>query len=67
MVQPAPAPRFSRTPGAISSPPRQPGEDTRETLLDWHFDADEIEKLFADGVVAQPDEPERGVYGEART
>ncbi|HET6816740.1 MAG TPA: CaiB/BaiF CoA-transferase family protein [Mycobacteriales bacterium] len=66
LVQPAPAPRFSRTPGAISRPPRQPGEDSRDTLLDWGFAADEVDKLFADGVVAQPDDPERGVYGEAR-
>jgi alpha-methylacyl-CoA racemase len=66
LVQPAPAPRFSRTPGAIVRPPRLPGEDTRETLADWGFDADEVEKLLADGVVAQPDDPERGVYGEAR-
>jgi alpha-methylacyl-CoA racemase len=66
LVQPAPGPRFSRTPGAIARPPRLPGEDSRETLLDWGFDADEIEKLFADAVIAQPDDPERGVYGEAR-
>jgi len=67
VVQPAPAPRFSRTPSAIGAPPRKPGEDTRETLLDWGFAADELDKLFADGVVAQPDDPERGVYGEARS
>jgi alpha-methylacyl-CoA racemase len=66
VVQPAPAPRFSRTPGAISRPPRQPGEDTRETLLDWGFDDDELDKLFADGVVAQTDDPQRGAYGEQR-
>ena len=66
LVQPAPAPRFSRTPGAISGPPRQPGEDTRETLRDWGFGTDELDRLFADGVVAQPDNPDRGVYGEAR-
>ena len=67
VVQPAPAPRFSRTPSAIGGPPRQPGEDTRETLLDWGFTAAELDELFADGVVAQPENPERGVYGEARS
>ena len=66
LVQPAPAPRFSRTPGAIARSPRMPGEDSRETLLDWGFDRDEVDKLFADAVVTQPDNPERGVYGEAR-
>ena len=65
LVQPAPAPRFSRTPGAIAGPPRLPGEDSRETLLDWGFGADEVDKLLADAVVSQSDDPERGVYGAA--
>ena len=43
-----------------------PGEDSREVLRDWGFDDDELDKLFANGVVAQPDEPERGVYGAPR-
>jgi alpha-methylacyl-CoA racemase len=67
VTQPAPAPRFSRTPGAIQRPPRTPGEDTSETLTEWGFDTDEVDKLLAAGVVAQPDEPERGVYGAARS
>ncbi len=34
--QPAPAPRFSRTPGELSRPPApQPGVDTREVLTAW--------------------------------
>ncbi len=32
MLQPAPAPRFSRTPGAIAGPPPRPGEHTEEVL-----------------------------------
>ena len=35
VVQPAPAPRFSRTPGAIQSPPARPGEHTDAVLADW--------------------------------
>jgi alpha-methylacyl-CoA racemase len=35
VVQPAPAPRFSRTPGAISGPPAAPGAHTEEVLADW--------------------------------
>jgi len=66
LVQPAPAPRFSRTPGAIERQPRMPGEDTRETLLDWGFDEDEVDKLFADAVLSQSEDPERGVYGAPR-
>jgi len=33
--QPAPAPRFSRTPGAIQSPAAQPGEGGRAALRRW--------------------------------
>ena len=65
LVQPGPAPRFDRTPGAVQAPPRQPGEDTSETLVDWGFDDDEVERLMAAGIIAQPDEPERGIYGSA--
>jgi alpha-methylacyl-CoA racemase len=35
VVQPAPAPRFSRTPGAVQRPPARPGEHTGEVLADW--------------------------------
>jgi alpha-methylacyl-CoA racemase len=63
VTQPAPAPRFDRTPGAIQSPPRTPGEDTSTALRDWGFDAEEVDALLASGVVAQPVAPERGVYG----
>jgi alpha-methylacyl-CoA racemase len=34
-VQPAPAPRFSRTPAELSIPPRDPGADTEAVLADW--------------------------------
>jgi alpha-methylacyl-CoA racemase len=34
-VQPAPAPRFSRTPATISRPPSEPGADTAAVLADW--------------------------------
>lgn len=34
-VQPAPAPRFSTTPGAIQRPPPHPGAHTQEILRDW--------------------------------
>ncbi|MBH0122619.1 CoA transferase [Rhodococcus sp. CX] len=33
--QPAPAPRFGRTPGAVQRPPARIGEHTLEVLLEW--------------------------------
>ena len=63
VVQPAPAPRFARTPGEVQRPPRLPGEDTTETLLNWGFDDDEVTKLLDTGVIAQPENPEHGVFG----
>jgi alpha-methylacyl-CoA racemase len=52
VVQPAPAPRFSRTPGAIQRPPAAPGEHNEEALRDWGFSADEVASLRAAGAVA---------------
>jgi alpha-methylacyl-CoA racemase len=50
--QPAPAPRFSRTPGAIDRPPPGPGEHTDQVLADLGYGSDEVARLRADGVVA---------------
>ena len=52
VVQPSPAPRFSRTPGAISRPPSQPGQHTDEALGDWGLDADAVAKLRETGAIA---------------
>jgi len=49
--QPAPAPRFSRTPGAVIRGAAEPGQHTREALLDWGFAADEVERLQSAGVL----------------
>ncbi|MCX7153000.1 MAG: CaiB/BaiF CoA-transferase family protein [Proteobacteria bacterium] len=49
VVQPAPAPRFTRTPGAAASPPPERGAHGREALADWGFTAEEIEQLSAFG------------------
>ncbi|HEV7761145.1 MAG TPA: CaiB/BaiF CoA-transferase family protein [Acidimicrobiales bacterium] len=51
VVQPAPAPRFSRTAPAIAGPPPAPGEHTDEALLSWGFSADEIAGLRSAGAV----------------
>lgn len=52
VVQPAPAPRFSRTASAIQAPPCSPGADTAEVLADWGFSEDELRVLTGDGTVA---------------
>jgi alpha-methylacyl-CoA racemase len=44
-MQPAPAPRFSRTEPEISRSPAFPGQHTEEALVDWGFDAADIAKL----------------------
>lgn len=49
--QPAPAPRFSRTPSAIQRPPARPGEHTEEALREWGFSAAELEKLRGAGAI----------------
>ena len=51
-IQPAPAPRFSRTPGAISCPPSRPGEDTAAALAAWGFSSDRIASLLDVGAIA---------------
>ena len=51
VVQPAPAPRFSRTKPLITLPPARPGEHTREVLADWGFDSLMIDSLFEAGAV----------------
>jgi alpha-methylacyl-CoA racemase len=51
VVQPAPAPRFSRTPGAVTAPPPAPGEHTGEALADWGFAPDEIAALRDGGAI----------------
>jgi alpha-methylacyl-CoA racemase len=45
VMQAAPAPRFSRTPGAIASPPPHAGQHTASALEDWGFSGEEIRKL----------------------
>jgi alpha-methylacyl-CoA racemase len=50
IAQPAPAPRFSRTPGAIRGAPPERGQDGGAALRDWGFDADAISALSALGV-----------------
>jgi alpha-methylacyl-CoA racemase len=51
VVQPAPAPRFSATPGAIQGPPPAIGEHNDAALGDWGFSASEIAALKGAGAL----------------
>ena len=51
ITQPAPAPRFSRTPGTVRSPPTVPGEANAAALAGWGFGADAVRALEAEGVL----------------
>jgi alpha-methylacyl-CoA racemase len=50
-LQPQPAPRFSRTPGAIASAPFAPGSKTTEGLRSWGLSEERIATLKADGAL----------------
>lgn len=64
VTEPRPAPRFSRTAGAVRHPPVVPAQDTRGALADWGFGADEIDGLAAAGVIAA-DQPRRSADSSA--
>lgn len=56
VIQPAPAPRFSRTVAQIPRGAADVGEHSREALKAWGFSDHEIELLVAVGAVAQAGE-----------
>jgi alpha-methylacyl-CoA racemase len=51
VLQPAPAPRFSRTVPEMGSPPRRAGGDTEAVLRDFGYTADEIAALRQGGII----------------
>ena len=51
VMQPAPAPRFSKTPGAVSSPPPHPGQHTEEVLTSLGLTTDEISLLREQNII----------------
>jgi alpha-methylacyl-CoA racemase len=56
LLQPAPAPRLSRTPGSLGRPMPLPGADTETALRDWGLSGDEVTALHASGAVLQRSE-----------
>ena len=53
VTQPAPAPRLSRTPGAVVGSPPVPGEDSRAIAIELGLSDAEIEELVLAGAVAE--------------
>jgi len=51
VLQPAPAPRFSRTEATLSTPPDNPGDHTREALEAWGVKG--VDELLASGAAVQ--------------
>ncbi|MDP3747609.1 MAG: CaiB/BaiF CoA-transferase family protein [Phenylobacterium sp.] len=54
VVQPAPAPRFSASPGAVQGPPPAIGRHNEEALVDWGFSHEAIERLRGAGALWGP-------------
>jgi len=52
ITQPAPAPRFSRTPAELDRRPPRPGEHTDELLRELDFDDEAVARLRTEGVVS---------------
>jgi alpha-methylacyl-CoA racemase len=51
VLQPAPAPRFSRTEPVIQGPPPAPGENTKEVLTTFGFSKNKIDALYSAEVI----------------
>jgi alpha-methylacyl-CoA racemase len=50
--QPAPAPRFDRTPAAEPAAPHEPRADTAQVLAELGYRPEDVARLRADGIVA---------------
>lgn len=51
LVQPAPAPRFSRTPAEIQSAPGSPVSPSNDWLTEWGFSETEIAQFVSTGTL----------------
>jgi alpha-methylacyl-CoA racemase len=51
VLQPAPAPRFQKTPAGISREPASAGQHGSDVLRDWGIDEVRIERLINEGVI----------------
>jgi alpha-methylacyl-CoA racemase len=51
VIQPAPAPRFSRTEGAIQGHPPVAGEQTKSAMIDWGVAPDRVAAMLKTGAL----------------
>ncbi|WP_026758976.1 CaiB/BaiF CoA transferase family protein [Sediminimonas qiaohouensis] len=59
IVQPAPAPRFDKTPSSLPAAPEvRPGADGAAALKDWGIDPTRIARLIKTGAVGAPQQQE---------
>jgi alpha-methylacyl-CoA racemase len=58
VVQPAPAPRFSRTTTARPRPPGLPGKEDVATLASWGLGSSEVESLKRNGAFGRARDPQ---------
>jgi alpha-methylacyl-CoA racemase len=63
VTQPGPAPRFSRTPGAVRCPPPQPGADGGRALVAWGLEETTVRQLADAGVLGPSAEEAAGDAG----
>lgn len=54
VMQPAPSPRFSRTPAATPKATEAPGSSSSATLAEWGFSTERIAALEAAGIIPAP-------------
>lgn len=53
VTQPGPAPRFSRTAGAVNGPPALAGKHSKDVLESWGINPERVSEFLAAGAVAQ--------------
>ena len=69
VTQTAPAPRFSRTPGAVQCSPVAPGADSEALLRELGLDDDAVDSLLTSGAVVQAEvkiQPESALFEGAQ-
>jgi alpha-methylacyl-CoA racemase len=53
VAQPAPAPRFSRTPGELPTAPEEPGASAGQAMREWGFADEQVEAYRREGALLE--------------